>query len=392
MKKVLEGSQAVSEAARLAKVQVIAAYPITPQTHIVEALSQYCSDGTLNARFINVESEHSAMAAVIGAASGGARAFTASSSHGLAYMHELLHWASAARLPIVMAEVNRALGPGWNIWTDQTDCLSQRDTGWIQLYCEDGQEALDTTLQAFRLAEAVNLPVMVVLDAFYLSHTFEPIDVPDQEMVDRFLPPPAPRIRMDTADPCAVNQLVTPAAYMEMRYNTQLAMEEAQRRLVLIEKEFETIFNRTHGLVEAIHCEDAEIIMVTTGTVTGTCREVLADLRSQGEKVGLFKLKLFRPFPADLICRHLKSAPKIAVIDRNISFGAGGIFAQEIRAALCNPDPHPQVFGYVAGLGGRDITPDTLVEIYNHAKNNPAPAEETIWIGLNQETIESWRN
>jgi len=392
MKKVLEGSQAVSEAVRLAKVQVIAAYPITPQTHIVEALSQYCSDGTLNARFINVESEHSAMAAVIGAASGGARAFTASSSHGLAYMHELLHWASAARLPIVMAEVNRALGPGWNIWTDQTDSLAQRDTGWIQLYCEDGQEALDTTLQAFRLAEAVNLPVMVVLDAFYLSHTFEPIDVPDQEMVDRFLPPPAPRIRMDTADPCAVNQLVTPAAYMEMRCNTQLAMEEAQRRLVLIEKEFETIFKRTHGLVEAIHCEDAEIIMVTTGTVTGTCREVLADLRSQGEKVGLFKLKLFRPFPADLICRHLKSAPKIAVIDRNISFGAGGIFAQEIRAALCNPDPHPQVFGYVAGLGGRDITPDTLVEIYNHTKNNPAPAEETIWIGLNQETIESWRN
>ena len=391
MKKVLEGSHAVSEAARLAKVQVIAAYPITPQTHIVEALSQYCADGTLNARFINVESEHSAMAAVIGAASGGARAFTATSSHGLAYMHELLHWASAARLPIVMAEVNRALGPGWNIWTDQTDSLAQRDTGWIQLYCEDGQEALDTTLQAFRLAEAVNLPVMVVLDAFYLSHTFEPIDVPDQEMVDRFLPPPAPRIRMDTADPCAVNQLVTPAAYMEMRYNTQLAMEEAQGRLVLIEKEFETIFNRTHGLVEAIHCEDAEIIMVTTGTVTGTCRQVLADLRSQGEKVGLFKLKLFRPFPADLICRHLKSAPKIAVIDRNISFGAGGIFAQEIQAALCNQDPHPQVFGYVAGLGGRDITPDTLVEIYNHTKNNPAP-DESIWIGLNQETVESWRN
>jgi pyruvate/2-oxoacid:ferredoxin oxidoreductase alpha subunit len=392
MKKVIEGSHAVSEAARLARVQVIAAYPITPQTHIVEALSQHCSDGTLNARFINVESEHSAMAAVIGAASGGVRAFTASSSHGLAYMHELLHWASAARLPIVMAEVNRALGPGWNIWTDQTDSLAQRDTGWVQLYCEDGQEALDTTLQAFRLAEAVNLPVMVVLDAFYLSHTFEPVDVPDQETVDRFLPPPAPRIRMDTADPCAVNQLVTPAAYMEMRYNTQLAIEEAQGRLAQIEKEFETIFNRTHGLVEAVHCEDADIIMVTTGTVTSTCRQVLADLRSRGEKVGLFKLKLFRPFPADLICRHLKSAPKIAVIDRNISFGAGGIFAQEIRAALCNHEPHPQVFGYVAGLGGRDITPDTLAEIYNHTKESPAPAAETIWIGLNQETVKSWSN
>ena len=392
MKKVIEGSHAVAEAARLAKVQVIAAYPITPQTHIVEALSQHCADGTLNARFINVESEHSAMAAVIGAASGGARAFTATSSHGLAYMHELLHWAAAARLPIVMAEVNRALGPGWNIWTDQTDSLAQRDTGWIQLYCEDGQEALDTTLQAFRLAEAVNLPVMVILDAFYLSHTFEPIDVPDQEMVDRFLPAPSPRIRLDTADPRAVNQLVTPAAYMEMRYNTQLAMAEVQHRLELIEKEFETIFNRTHGPVEAIGCEDAEIIMVTTGTVTGTCRQVLADLRSKGEKVGLFKLKLFRPFPADLIGRYLKSAPKIAVIDRNISFGAGGIFAQEIRAALCNLDPHPQVFGYVAGLGGRDITPDTLVEIYNRTKSQPAPAEDTIWIGLNQETVASWYN
>jgi pyruvate/2-oxoacid:ferredoxin oxidoreductase alpha subunit len=169
-------------------------------------------------------------------------------------------------------------------------------------------------------------------------------------------------------------------------------MEEAQRRLVQIEKAFETIFNRTHGLVEAIHCEDADIVMVTTGTVTSTCRQVLADLRSQGEKVGLFKLKLFRPFPADLISRHLNSAPKIAVIDRNISFGAGGIFAQEIRAALCNHNPHPPVFGYVAGLGGRDITPDTLVEIYNHTKNNPGPAEETIWIGLNRETVESWRN
>lgn len=392
MKTVIEGSHAVSEAARLARVQVIAAYPITPQTHIVEALSEHCSDGTLDARFINVESEHSAMAAVIGASSGGARTFTASSSHGLAYMHELLHWASAARLPIVMAEVNRALGPGWNIWTDQTDSLAQRDTGWIQLYCEDGQEALDTTLQAFRLAEAVNLPVMVVLDAFYLSHTFEPVDVPDQETVDRFLPPPAPRIRMDTADPCAVNQLVTPAAYMEMRYNTQMAMEETGRRLVQIEKEFEALFDRAYGPVEAIDCEDAEIILVTTGTVTGTCRMVLSDLRSRGEKVGLFKLKMFRPFPSDLICRHLKSASKIAVIDRNISFGAGGIFAQEIRAALCNQDPHPGVFGYVAGLGGRDITPDTLVEIYNHTKSHSAPIEETIWIGLNQETVESWRN
>ncbi|MBW2556257.1 MAG: pyruvate ferredoxin oxidoreductase, partial [Deltaproteobacteria bacterium] len=203
MKKVLEGSHAVSEAVRLAKVQVMSAYPITPQTHIVEALSEYCTDGTMAARFLLVESEHSAMAAVIGASSGGARTFTATSSQGLALMHELLHWASAARLPIIMAEVNRALAPGWNIWMDQTDSLAQRDTGWIQLYCEDGQDVFDTTLQAYRLAEAVNLPVMVVLDAFFLSHTFEPVDVPDQDLVDRFLPPFSPRIELNTSDPFA---------------------------------------------------------------------------------------------------------------------------------------------------------------------------------------------
>jgi pyruvate/2-oxoacid:ferredoxin oxidoreductase alpha subunit len=207
MRQVLEGSHAVSEAVRMASVQVISAYPITPQTHIVEALSEFCADGTMDARFICVESEHSEMAAVIGASTGGVRTFTATSSHGLALMHELLHWASAARLPIVMAEVNRALGPGWNIWMDQTDSLAQRDTGWIQLYCEDGQDVFDTTLQAFRLAEQVNLPVMVVLDAFFLSHTYEPVDLPDQDEVDRFLPPFVPRIQIDTAHPCAISQL-----------------------------------------------------------------------------------------------------------------------------------------------------------------------------------------
>jgi len=392
MKKVLEGSHAIAEAVRLARVQVIAAYPITPQTHIVEALSEYCARKALKARFINVESEHSAMAAVIGAASGGVRAFTATSSHGLAYMHELLHWAAAARLPIVMAEVNRALGPGWNIWTDQNDSLSQRDTGWIQLYCEDGQEALDTTLLAFGLAEAVNLPVMVVTDAFFLSHTFEPIDVPDWRRVDRFLPPLAARICLDTAAPCGLNPLVTPAAYMEMRYNMQLAMQQARQQFVRLEKKFDKIFQRAYGPVEAVHCQNAEIILVTSGTVTGTCRQVVGELRSRGEKVGLLKIKMFRPFPADLICRHLASAAKIAVVDRNFSFGAGGIFAREIRAALFSLQHRPQVFSYIAGLGGRDITPDTLLEIYRKTSTRPAPPSESIWIGLDREIVDSWFN
>ncbi len=392
MKRVLEGSHAVSEAVRLARVEVVSAYPITPQTHIVEAISEYCADGTLNARFLCVESEHSAMAAVIGAASSGARTFTATSSHGLAYMHELLHWAAAARLPIVMAEVNRALGPGWNIWLDQTDSLSQRDTGWIQLYCEDGQEVLDTTLQAFRLAEAVNLPVMVVLDAFFLSHTFEPVDVPDSETVDRFLPRVSPRIELNTDNPYAINQMAGPAVYMEMRHNIQFAMEQVPGRFDDIEAEYEAACGRRHGVLEAVDCDDAEIILATAGTTASTCRQVITELRARGEKVGLLKLKMFRPFPADLIRRHLGKARKVAVIDRNISFGASGIFAQEIRAALCNLEQHPPVFGYVAGLGGRDVTPQTIEEIYRQTQNNHRPESESIWIGLNQELVSSWSN
>ncbi len=390
MQEVTEGSHAVAEAARLARVQVIAAYPITPQTHIVEAISQYCSDGRLNARFLCVESEHSAMAATIGASLGGARVFTATSSHGLAYMHELLHWASASRLPIVMAEVNRALGPGWNIWTDQTDSLAQRDTGWIQIYCEDGQDAFDTTLMAFRLAETVNLPVMVVLDAFYLSHTYEPIDIGSQKAADRFLPQAAPRFRLDTETPFNFGQLAQPGVYTEMRYNMEMAMTAALQQYPKITVEFAKAFGRSYQPVEALDCEDAEIILVTSGTVSATATLKLRELRKRGEKVGLLKIRMFRPFPANLIQRHLSKADKVAVIDRNFSFGAGGIFAQEIKAALCNLAPHPPVFAYVAGLGGRDITPETIETIYQKTKQSAAPSPESEWIDLNQEHIDKW--
>lgn len=384
MRQVLEGSHAVSEAVRLAKAQVISAYPITPQTHIVERLSEYCADGTLDARFLRVESEHSALAALIGAATSGVRTFTATSSQGLAYMHELLHWASGARLPIVMAEVNRALAPGWNIWADQTDSLAQRDTGWIQLYCEDGQEVLDTTIQAFRLAEWVNLPVMVILDAFFLSHTYEPVDVPDQQSVDLFLPPYHPRFQLDLEKPCAFNQLAPPDVYMEMRHNIQTAMEDALAFFEQMEEEFEKLFGRRHGALEAIHCEDAEIILITSGTVTSTSRQVINKLRDMGEKVGLLKIKLFRPFPLGLIRELTASTNKIAVIDRNFSFGASGIFAQEIRAALCNLPSHAPVFGYVAGLGGRDITTEVIEDIYWRTKNSAAPEQESLWVGLHE--------
>ena len=384
MRHVLEGSHAVSEAVRLARAQVISAYPITPQTHIVEQLSEYCANGTLDARFLRVESEHSAMAALIGAASSGVRTFTATSSQGLALMHELLHWASGARLPIVMAQVNRAMAPGWNIWADQTDSLAQRDTGWVQFYCENGQEVLDTTIQAFRLAEWVNLPVMVNLDAFFLSHTYEPVDVPEQKSVDRFLPPYKPRFQLDLENPCAFNQLAPPNIYMEMRHSIQMAMEEAFTFFEQMEEEFESIFGRRHGAVEAIQCDDAEIILITSGTVTSTSRQVVAELRDKGEKVGLLKIKLFRPFPVNILREITKSASKVAVIDRNFSFGASGIFAQEVKAALCNFPGHPPVYGYVAGLGGRDITTEVIEDIYWRTKNSAVPKNESSWVGLNE--------
>jgi len=392
MKQVAEGSQAVSEAVRLAKVQVIAAYPITPQTHIVENLSEHCANGTLNARFICVESEHSAMAALIGAASSGVRTFTASSSHGLAYMHELLHWASGARLPIVMTNVSRALGPGWNIWLDQTDSLSQRDTGWIQLYCEDSQDALDSTLIAYRLAESVNLPVMVVLDAFFLSHTYEPVDIPDQKTVDAFLPPLSPRFQLDTANPAAFNQFVAPQAYMEMRYNIQTAMQQVRENYYHIVQDFKTIFGRDPCLAEEVHCDDAEIIFVTAGTTVSTCRQAVDRLRQAGEKAGLLKLKMFRPFPVDFFRQILNGKQKVAVVDRNCSFGASGIFAQELRAALYNAEAPPEIFGYIAGLGGRDVTPETIEDIYWQTKKEDRLQTENIWIGLDQEMLKSWHN
>jgi pyruvate/2-oxoacid:ferredoxin oxidoreductase alpha subunit len=382
MKRVIEGSHAVAEAVRLARVQVISAYPITPQTHIVEILSEYCANGTMNARFLRVESEHSALAALIGAQSCGVRTFTATASQGLALMHELLHWTSGARLPIVMAEVNRALAPGWNIWTDQTDSLAQRDTGWIQMYCEDGQEVLDSMLQAYRLAERVNLPVMVVLDAFYLSHTYEPVDVPTEEEVDHFLPPYQPRFQVDTENPCAFGQLVPPGAYMKMRHNIAAAMDEALSIFNEIQEEFYRTFQRRYDAVEAICCDDAEIILVTSGTITSTCRLVLKSLRDRGEKVGILKMKLFRPFPVALVRKATSRAKKIAVIDRNFSFGASGIFAQEVRAALCNAPGHPPVFGYIAGIGGLDATVELLEEIYWKTKNTAFPEQESIWMGI----------
>jgi pyruvate ferredoxin oxidoreductase alpha subunit len=384
---VMMGNHATSHGVRLARTQVIAAYPITPQTQVVEELSEICARGELDARYIKVESEHSAMACCIGAAQAGARTFTATSSQGLALMHEMLFWAAYGRFPIVLANVNRAMGPGWNIWSDQTDSLAQRDTGWVQIYCETNQEVLDTMLIAFRLAETVDLPVMVVYDAFILSHTYEPVEVPDQKEVDKFLPPRNAEFKLDTADPRAFNPLTTPEHYMEFRYTMEKAHQDTKRVFNEVATKFEKASGRGYQMVELIDAEDAETLIVTSGSVTSTARVALKQLRDAGEKVGLCKMRMFRPFPAEAVKEALGNIDgnhrikKIAVLDRNISHGAGGIWAQEIKAVLSELDSAPSVFNFHIGLGGRDITPESITEAYDYMKDHETQ-EKPVWIGI----------
>lgn len=381
MEKVIEGTHAASYAAKLARVQVIAAYPITPSSSVVELISEMCARGELKARFIKVESEHSAMASCIGASSAGARAFTATSSHGLALMHEMLHWAAGGRLPIVMVNVNRAMGPPWTIWADQTDSLAQRDTGWMQYYCESNQEVLDSVLMAYKVSETVRMPTMLNLDAFFLSHTSEPVDIPEQGEVDEFLPPWNPDLKVDPEDPHAFGGLATAEYYMELRYMMQQSMDQALEGIVDVAREFEKRFGRSYGLVEEYMTDDAEVLLVTAGTATSTARIVVEDMRRRGKPVGLLKLRVFRPFPVAEIQRVASGVSKIAVIDRDMCFGVGGIFCQEVKAALCNLESRPQIYGYIAGLGGRDITPDVIEDIIDTTFESAKPSSDIIWIG-----------
>jgi pyruvate/2-oxoacid:ferredoxin oxidoreductase alpha subunit len=382
MKRVITGNQAVAYGVILSRVDVISAYPITPQTTIVEELSELIANGRLNTRFLKVESEHSAMAALIGASTGGVRCFTATSSHGLAYMHEMLHWASGARLPIVLVNVNRAIAPPWNIWSDQSDSLAQRDTGWIQLYCENNQEVLDTVLQAYRIAESVKLPVMVVLDAYVLSHTSEPVEIPTMEEVDPFLLPYCPEYTLDTSEPASFSTIATPDNFLEFRYKLQKAMEQVSEIAKKVNDEFRSRFGRGYGAIERYGMEEAEILLMTSGTVTSTSRIVVQKLNEKGVSVAGIKIKRFRPFPSEEIYEEIKGTKKVAVIDRNLSAGVGGIFAHELRASLYPREKRPQVFGFISGLGGRDITPELIEEAIQYTMDHPHPEERILWLGL----------
>lgn len=379
MKKVIMGNHALSYGATLARVQVIAAYPITPQTQVVELLSEIVADKKLNAEFIKVESEHSAMAACIGASSAGARAFTASSSQGLALMHELLHWAAGARLPIVMADINRALAPPWSIWTDQNDSLSQRDTGWMQFYCQSNQEVLDTLIQAYKVTEQVLMPAMIILDAFSLSHTYEIVDIPEQDLVDEFLPPFDYKYKLDVNDPRAFGGLTTPDWYMEFRYK----MHEAQRSAIdIIKKEgklFGKLFGREYSTVDPYMTDDADIIMITSGTAASTARFTVDMLRKKGIKVGNLRMRVLRPFPFEDVRNYLSKAQKVVIIDRDVSFGYHGIWAQEVKSALYGYSDVP-VYSFIAGLGGRDIFPSTIEGIIDKVVKLDKPDKDLYWV------------
>lgn len=382
MQKVIMGNHALSYGAMLSRAEVIAAYPITPQTEVVELLSNMCADGDLDAEFIKVESEHSAMAACMGASAAGARTFTATSSQGLALMHEVLHWATGARLPIVMGNINRAMGPPWSIWTEQTDSISERDTGWMQIYASSIQEIMDSVIQAYKVAEQIYIPAMIVLDSFVLSHTNENCDVPDQDKVDAYLPKFENAYKLDVEKPAAFGGLTGPDWYYELRYKIQQDIHKALELFEETGNEFREVFGRHYGLVETYKLDDADTVLVASATTGSTARPVIDELREKGHKVGLIRIRVFRPFPSALMRKLLSGRKKVAVIDRNISFGMSGAFYAETKAALYNEKSPPPMWGFIAGLGGRDIKVETIKGILEQTIAEDHPTRDIIWIGV----------
>ena len=378
---LLTGNHAAAYGAMLSKAEVVSAYPITPQTMIVELLSELTASGKMPAKFITVESEHSAMAACVGASAAGARAYTATSGQGLALMHEMLHWAVGARLPIVLTNVNRAMAPGWSIWSDQTDIISQRDVGWMMLFAESVQEAQDFIIWTYRVAEQVYLPGMVAMDAFILSHTAEPLIVHDQEAVDAYLPRFEPIYDLDPAEPRAYGGLVNRDHYFELRYKIFESMERAGRLLVEAGEEFEEVLGRRYSPVEEYRLDDADLVIVSAGSMTSNVRQAVKDLRDKGVKAGLLRLVAFRPFPVAEMRRLLAGRSKVAVLDRNMSPGHSGVFAEEIRSALAGQTDAPPVYGYVVGLGGRDVRVETVMDVVDDVTTREVP-EMALYVGV----------
>ncbi|MBI4294190.1 MAG: pyruvate ferredoxin oxidoreductase [Betaproteobacteria bacterium] len=377
---LLTGNHAVAWAVKLSRPKVIPIYPITPQTPIIEQISEFMAQGELDAEVMTMESEHSAMSAAVTASLSGVRVFTATASQGLLLMHEMLHWAAGSRAPIVMANVNRTVGSPWGFWPDQTDSLSQRDTGWIQYYCENGQESHDTIFQAFRVAEQVLVPAMVIHEAFYVSHAMEAINLVPQEVADRYLPAYQPLHRLDPTHPESIGNTVPQAVFQKHRQDMGEAMERALDVARAADRELEALIGRGYGILEKYRYENAQLVIATMGSMTGTVRDAVDELRDEGVPVGLLKLKLFRPFPVQDIRDAALGVPKILVLDRNFAPGTGGALFQEIKAALYGMEKAPQVHGYLAGVGGTSISPAAIQQMARRAMAE-TPSPNSVWMG-----------
>lgn len=369
MKQFIEGSFAVAEAVKLCNPGVISAYPITPQTHIVERLADFVANGEMKSQFVNVESEHSAASVVLGSSATGVRVFTATSSQGLIYMSEVLFNIAGMRLPVVMMNANRALSAPINIWNDQQDSMSLRDSGWVQVYAENNQEALDYILQAYKIAEnrKIMLPVMVNMDGFILTHGMEPVDVPSQDLVNKFLPVYEAPYKLDVDNPLSFGLLGDPSVYTETRYAIQKTLEDLLQAIPEAGKEFESIFGRKGlDLVEPYYLDDAKIVIVAMGSVCGTIKDYVDQERAKEKKIGLLKVITFRPFPKEAIAKALQNSSKVLVLDKSISLGNEGPLYTEIKSLFANKKP--KVNGFVAGLGGRDITLQTIKTMVDISK------------------------
>ncbi len=384
----IEGSQAVARAVTLCRPQVIAAYPISPQTHIVESLSDRVRTGELEGcEYMMVESEFGAMSACIGASGAGARSYTATSSQGLLFMAEALFNASGLGLPIVMTVANRAIGAPINIWNDHSDAMAMRDSGWIQLYAESNQEAVDLHLQAYKLAERLSVPVMVCMDGFVLTHAFERVDVPSQEQVDAFLPPFAAQQMLDPDDPVTIGAMVGPEAFAEVKYLMHAKQVQALDEIPVIAAEFEELFGReSGGLVRPYRVDDADTVVVALGSVLGTVEDVVDAMREEGHRVGVLGIGCFRPWPLDEVREALHGAGRVVVVEKAFAVGAGGIVGQNVRLALSGLPV--EVYDVVAGLGGRPITRASLRTLFEDVVADRLPNRRMHFLDLDVELVQ----
>ena len=371
---LLTSAEAISYAVKLAKPEVISAYPITPQTHIVEKIAHFVETGELDAEFIRVEAEISALAVVIGAVAQGIRAFTATSSHGLLYMHELIHWSAGGRLPIVMAVANRAVGAPWNLWCDHQDMMSQRDTGWMQIFASNAQEAHDFVFLAYKVAEKVFIPCMVGIDGFILSHTAELLYLVDSGVAEAFLPPLDFPLRLSNQNPFTLWPILEPALYHRQRRDLFTDMEKSLNEWEKAFEYWEELTGRRYMPVEGYMLEDAHTALVCAGALSETAKVAVKQLREKGEKVGLITLKLFRPMPKEYLLEMATHIERFVVLDRATSFGAEGILAQELRSAISGARP---VHSYIVSMGGKEVFPENIKEAYFKCIKYPEGA--TLW-------------